>query len=163
MQNTKDTFLIALRDRLTVLNPNRTCVVRGAVRPAVLCVENELLDAGEGPTETFVLQWTAAVADSSEAVALDSLSCEITYTTEGSDLAAGMDRGRVLDAMDGELRTILLPAMAVKQDYATNPPTTLSTNVFWSDVAMGAAVLSQSAVSRVATVTVYGLREAGER
>ena len=36
MQNAKDTFYEVLRKRLAALNPERTMVVRGVVRPGVL-------------------------------------------------------------------------------------------------------------------------------
>jgi hypothetical protein len=42
MQRAKDTFYITLRDRIAALNPARTVLVRGVVRPAVLVEENEL-------------------------------------------------------------------------------------------------------------------------
>ena len=42
MQSAKDTFYVTLRDRLAALNPARTVVVRGMVRPGVLVEENEL-------------------------------------------------------------------------------------------------------------------------
>ena len=42
MQNAKDTFYELLRERLAVLNPERTIVVRGVSRPGVLVDENEL-------------------------------------------------------------------------------------------------------------------------
>ena len=43
MQNAKDTFYELLRGRLAALNPDRTVVVRGVVRPGVLVEENELV------------------------------------------------------------------------------------------------------------------------
>ena len=183
MQNTKDSFLLMLRDRLSVVNPERTCVVRGATRAAVLAAENELAsaepEAGEvWPAETFVVRWGEPYVDTSEAMPLLSLPCEIAYWTVGSDLAAGMDRGRVLTAMDGELRQMLLPAFTAKQDCRTLPPTPMRTNVFWSAASFGAVVKTKLAtgiskagrveaagakLSRVARLTVFGLEEAGEQ
>ena len=42
MQNAKDTFYLMLQSRLTALNPSRTIVVRGVLRPGILVDENEL-------------------------------------------------------------------------------------------------------------------------
>ena len=42
MQNAKDTFYVTLQSRLAALNPARTIVVRGVVRPGTLVEENEL-------------------------------------------------------------------------------------------------------------------------
>jgi hypothetical protein len=36
MQNARDTFYVALRDRLAAVNPARTMVVRSVVRPGLL-------------------------------------------------------------------------------------------------------------------------------
>ena len=36
MQNAKDTFYLTLQSRLAALNPSRTVVLRGVVRPATL-------------------------------------------------------------------------------------------------------------------------------
>ena len=42
MQNAKDTFYTTLQSRLAAMNPARTIVVRGVVRPGTLVDENEL-------------------------------------------------------------------------------------------------------------------------
>ncbi len=41
MQFAKDSFYIALRDRLAVLNPARTVYLDGVTRPAVIVAENQ--------------------------------------------------------------------------------------------------------------------------
>src|SRR5664279_746773 len=41
MQPTKDSFYVALRDRLVVVDPNRTVTLDGATRPAIAVLENE--------------------------------------------------------------------------------------------------------------------------
>ena len=45
MQNAKDTFYVTLRDRLAAVNPARTMLVRGVIRPGLLVEENELASA----------------------------------------------------------------------------------------------------------------------
>ena len=42
MQNIKDSFFIAIRDRLAALNPQRTVTIQGGSRPAILVIENEI-------------------------------------------------------------------------------------------------------------------------
>ena len=41
MQNAKDSFYMALRGRLTTINPERTVLLRGTVRPGILVEEAE--------------------------------------------------------------------------------------------------------------------------
>ena len=45
MQDARDTFFVALRTRLAAINPERTIVLRGQIRPGVLVEENELSSA----------------------------------------------------------------------------------------------------------------------
>jgi len=47
MENAKNSFYIALRDRIGQGNPSRTIFVRGVSRPAVLLEDNELTPAQE--------------------------------------------------------------------------------------------------------------------
>ena len=54
MQNAKDTFYEVLRSRLVALNPERTIVLRGVMRPGVLVEENELA-VGSGATRLLSL------------------------------------------------------------------------------------------------------------
>ena len=76
MQSAKDTFYITLRNRLAVLNPSRTIVVRGAVRPAIFVAENELV-AATNPSEAFVLTWGDLTIDSTEPLPLHAMLCNI--------------------------------------------------------------------------------------
>jgi hypothetical protein len=161
MQNAKDTFYITLRDRLTVFNPSRTIVLRGAVRPAMVVAENELV-AAVIPVEAFVLSWADIAIDSSEPLPLHSMLCDIAYTTRGTTELLGMDRGRVLDAMDGELRSMLQPASAVKQDFGATPAAVSGTNIFWSAPRFGAVVAKDGQLARRAQVSVFALQEAGD-
>ena len=161
MQSAKDTFYLALRDRLATLNPSRTLVVRGAVRPAMTVVENELV-APCDPLDAFVLTWTTASVDSSEPLPLHTLACDISYATRGTTGALGMDRGRVLDAMDRELRNLLQPARTVKQNFEADPVTTQGTNLFWSEPRFGAASAKEGQIARTVPVSVFALQEAGD-
>jgi hypothetical protein len=161
VQDARDTFYAMLRDRIAAGNPARMIVVRGAIRPGVLVAENEL-PAALSPTDAFCLRWTGLTVDSNGGMPLAAMVCEIGYATDGTAGNAGMDRGRALSAMDGELAIALCmePRTVSKQSFA--PGVTRGTNVFWGDVAFGAAVSKGERLERVATVEVYSYQEAGE-
>ncbi|MGI4854505.1 MAG: hypothetical protein ACRYF4_10735 [Janthinobacterium lividum] len=162
MQNAKDTFYLLLRSRLAAVNAERTTVLRGAVRPAVIVLENELDAEGSAPHEAFLLGWTDHATDLSESLPLDSARCVIRYTTRGTAELSGMDRGRVLDAMDVELTAMLQPGVAPKQNFTGDSPVTMATAIFWSAPEWSAAVGKDGALTRSASVTVFSQREAGE-
>lgn len=165
MQRAKDTFYIAMRDRIASLNPARTALVRGVLRPGVLVEENELA-VEYSPTNVFRLRWTALSANPSDAMPLVKLRCEIHYSTAGNPGNGGMDRGRLMAVMDAELAAAVsgTPQSATKTDYATpSEPQVTQTNIFWSDVTFEPLRFDGEQLERVATVDVYSYQEAGER
>jgi hypothetical protein len=161
MQNAKDTFYTTLQSRLAALNPARTIVLRGVVRPATLVDENELPTAAI-PTDAFRLQWTKLAVTSASPMPWIALECAIHYATDGSDNA--MSRGRALAAMDAELTAALTtPPHAVPQlDYTQTPPATMATNIFWADPVFGPTTADAERLTRTATVQVFAYQEAGE-
>jgi hypothetical protein len=162
MQNAKDTFYTTLRDRIAALNPARTVLVRGQSRPAVLVEENEFLSSFNHD-DTFVLRWTNTRIDAQQGLLpLVTMRCEIRYATEGNSGNGGMDRGRLLSAMDSELAAALntAPQRAAKVNYANTAPT--QTNIFWSDTVFASAETNGGQLSRTATVDVFSYQEAGE-
>lgn len=163
MQNAKDTFYTTLRDRLAAINPARTTGIRGITRPAVLVEENELASDAV-PVNTFRLRWAGLRIDHSSALPLVTMACEIRYATDGSSGNGGMDRGRLLAAMDAELATALnqAPQSIAKMNYSSAPPVAQATNVFWGDVTFSAAVTTGERMERIATVEVFCYQEAGE-
>jgi hypothetical protein len=166
MQNARDTFYVVLRDRLAALNQARTMVLRGVTRPGVLVEENELASAGE-PANVFCLRWAGLSVDARGALPLVSMSCEVQYETDGNAGNGGMDRGRLLAAMDAELAAAVsaAPQQAVKMNYvgaAGVAPVAMGTNVFWGDATFGAVVVNVERLERVATVEVFSYQEAGE-
>ena len=167
MENTRDTFYVTLRNRLAALNPARTMVVRGVVRPGVLVEENELATTFQ-PVNAFCLEWTEMKVDPAGALPLVTQTCAIRYATDGSAENGGMDRGRLLAAMDGELAAALgmVPRYAVKNNYAGVSTgvgaVVMGTNVFWGDAVFGAVTKTGERVERVATVEVFSYQEAGE-
>jgi hypothetical protein len=167
MQNAKDTFYLTLRSRLAALNPSRTIIVRGAIRPGTLVEENEL-PATSIPLDTFRLQWTALHVDSTSPLPLVSMECAIQYATDGSSGSAGMDRGRRLAQMDAELASALAaePQAVAKMNYAAAgvgvAPTAMATTIFWADPVFGVAAAVGERLERTATVQVFAYQEAGE-
>jgi hypothetical protein len=167
MQNARDTFYITLRDRLAAVNPGRTVVLRGVTRPGLLVEENELASAYQ-PVDAFCLRWTGLSVDAQGALPLVTMVCEIRYVTDGDSGNGGMDRGRLLSAMDGELVAAVsaAPQNAPKMNYASGggsgTAAAMATNVFWGDVTFGAAVADGERLERVATVEVFSYQEAGE-
>jgi hypothetical protein len=163
MQNAKDTFYTTLQARLAAVNPSRTIVVRGVTRPAVLVEENEL-PSDAVPVDAFRLRWTGLKLDAQAALPLVTMTCEIRYATDGNASNGGMDRGRLLAAMDAELTAAitLAPQYAAKTSYSSVPATTLSTNVFWGETTFAPTVVTDERLERVATVEVFCYQEAGE-
>ncbi|MDE1163729.1 MAG: hypothetical protein PW792_17530 [Acidobacteriaceae bacterium] len=168
MQNAKDTFYEVMRERLATVNAERTVVVRGTTRPAVLVEENELSKVAP-PKNCFRLRWTQAAVGMSSALPTTFLRCEIVYTTAGSNEQSGMDRGRVLAAMDAELLAMVEQPVrnASKTNYAGvalgHNAAAMTTKVWWSSLAFGAVKATEDVLERMASVEVMALEEAGER
>jgi hypothetical protein len=161
MQNAKDTFYTALRDRLAALNPERTIMLRGAVRPGILVEEAEA-PFPQLPNDVFIFRWLGHGADIDLASTLIAEECEILYNTSGSQSYGGLDRGRVLSQMDSELLAILPPFATPKVSYATQPPTTLRTQVFWDEPVFSPIVPQRDRLSRSAKIMVYSYQEEGD-
>lgn len=167
MQNAKDTFYELLRSRIAAANPERTIVPRGVTRPGVLVEENELVSAVTTP-DCFRLRWVGASVDPANALPIATMTCEVLYETAGTAANAGMDRGRLLEAMDGELAAAVnsSPQHALKQNYAAlatgGSATAMSTNIWWGNVVLGPLVVKADRIARTANVTVMSCEEAGE-
>ena len=167
MQNAKDTFYTTLQSRLAALNPARTIVVRGVVRPGTLVEENELPTASV-LVNAFCLQWAGVQVNSEGPLPLVTMECSIQYATDGTTGNSGMDRGRMLAAMDAELASALgaEPHAVSKMNYSTAgagvAPTTMGTNVFWSNAVFGVTKAVDERLERTTTVQVFAYQEAGE-
>ena len=122
------------------------------------------------PTNVFCLHWAGLSVDAQGALPLATMSCQIQYATDGDAGNGGMDRGRLLAAMDGELVAAVsaAPQSVAKVNYVGAAggsgvaPVTLGTNVFWGDAAFGPVVVEDERLERTATVTVWCYQEAGE-
>ena len=161
MQNAKDSFYMALRARLAVANPERTTVLRGAVRPGILVEEAEAPFA-QLPADIFVLRWLSVGADVNLDVPMIAAECEILYQTCGSQSFGGLDRGRALSAMDKELLAMLQPFFTQKLSFTATPPATMATRVFWDEPCFGPVVAQRDRLSRSVKVMVYSYQEQGE-
>ena len=161
MQNAKDSFYMALRTRLAAINPERTILLRGVVRPGILVEEAEA-PFGQLPDDVFVLRWLGLAADMDLASTMAAEQCEIVYQTCGTQSFGGLDRGRALSAMDEELMAMLQPLSTAKLNYAATPPAEMLTQVFWDEPVFGPVTANRDRLSRGASLMVYSYQEPGE-
>jgi hypothetical protein len=143
MQFAKDSFFLALQQRLAALNPARTVTVNGTTVPAVLVAENLPPASAEPQPNAFYIEWgTAGVIDGHAGdAALMSLQCVVSYYTLGT-VQSMVDRGRVLGQLDGELLAICQPTNTEKYDYTQSPSVDLGTTVFWNQPSFQEATTS---------------------
>lgn len=161
MQNAKDSFYMALRSRLAEINPARTVLMRGSIRPG-LVVEEAEAPFSQAPADVFLLRWLGIGIDAELDSPMMAAECEISYQTIGTQAFGGLDRGRALSEMDSELLQMLTPMRAPKSSYATNPPIAMLTQVFWDEPVLGPAVMQRDKMSRSVKVKVYCYLEEGE-
>ena len=161
MQNAKDSFYMALRTRLAAINPERTILLRGTLRPGILVEEAEAHFA-QLPSDVYVLRWVSLGMDLDLPTTMTATQCEIQYTTCGTQSFGGLDRGRALSRMDEEILAILQPFFVPKMNYQVTPPAQLLTSVFWDEPAFSPLVTQRERLSRTATVMVYSYEEQGE-
>lgn len=161
MKKARDSFYVALRDRLQALNPARQVLLRGVWRPGVLVEENESF-VPVTPDNVFVLRWTKTTVDEQHALARTQQTCEVQYQTAGTATAGGLDRGNMLMAMDAELLAILQPSQLQKTDYTVTPPAAMGTRVSWVAPVFAPVVRERDRLVRKAEITVVSYEEAGE-
>src|SRR5262245_18496790 len=119
MQNIKDSFYLALRDRLATLVPARIVTIQNIARPAVVVIENETPD--QQPLQPNAFYLTFGQVELIDSAPLVKLGCKITYWVEGTDTLSYQDRGRALAGSDEELLAIVLPANAALKDCSQSP------------------------------------------
>lgn len=161
MQHAKDSFYFALRTRLAAINPERTTIVRGTQRPGILVEEAEA-PFPQLPTDVFVLRWLGLGIDMDLSSTMIAEECEILYSTSGAQAFGGLDRGRVLTAMDQELLSMLQPFYTMKLNYTTQPPATMESQVFWDAPTFMPANVQRDRLTRSARVLVFSYQEQGE-
>ena len=161
MQNAKDSFYMALRTRLAAINPERTILLRGAVRPGILAEEAEA-PFSQLPSDVFVLRWLGLGVDFDLGSTMAAEQCEVIYQSCGTQSFGGLDRGRLLSEMDEELTEMVQPFYTPKLNYTATPPALMLTNVFWDEPGFGPIVAQRDLLSRSAKVMVYSYQEQGE-
>jgi microcompartment protein CcmL/EutN len=162
MQNAKDTFYITLRGRLQTVNPARTMTLRAVTRPGILVSDAEA-PMPQPQLDAFAISWTGFQADLELPAILAEMTCEIQYSTAGTQANMGLDRGRCLEEMDYEVLKLLYPYSAQKMNYTVNPAAPMETMVFWSEPEFAAATSVRDRLSRTVKVTVFAFQEAGEQ
>ena len=161
MQNAKDSFYVALRTRLVAINPERTILLRGAVRPGILVEEAEA-PFPQLPNDVYVLRWLALGLDLDLGAAMAAEECEIIYQTCGTQSFGGLDRGRALSQMDEEIAAMLQPFYTPKLNYSAQPAAPMLTNVFWDEPGFTPIAINRDRLTRSAKVVVYSYQEQGE-
>ena len=159
MQFTKDTFYIALRDRLAAINPSRLITLNGVTRPAVIVAENEAVIPVKPLPDTFYIEWGAAqtVPRQIGDRAIYSMECLVSYHTFGT-VESGVDRGRSLAELDTELITMCRPATSPKVDYTQTPPAGLGTSIVWTTPQFGKIVGSEAPKNEALPRGTAGIR-----
>lgn len=155
MQAAKDTFYVALRDRLVQVNPALTITIDGATRPAIVVEENEPPISVEKQNDAFYLQWGEAEAAHPANSTLMTMKCVITYTSEGERESGGVGRGRDLSALDSVLLAICSPPQAHKYDYSSGTPAELGSFIFWSAPVLAALKADTGQVGREARIAIF--------
>ncbi|MGA9644116.1 MAG: hypothetical protein WBQ72_22155 [Terriglobales bacterium] len=135
MQAAKDSFYVALRERLSALNPGRTMVMDGVTIPAIVVRENMEPRFNEAQPGVFYVDWGEVLIAESTRPML-GIECGIWYASEGSG-GTGVDRGRVLAEMDAELLQICDPPHAEMMDYSQSPSADLGSGIFWTAPELG--------------------------
>jgi hypothetical protein len=161
MQNAKDSFYMALRSRLAAANPDRTIILRGAVRPGILVEEAEA-PFSQVPSDVFILRWLGLGTEFNLDAPLIAAECEIVYQTCGCQSFGGLDRGRALSALDRELLAMLQPFSTPKLSFTATPPAPMTTKVFWDEPNFGPLQSQKDRLSRSVKVVVYSYQEQGE-
>ena len=161
MQNAKDCFYMALRTRLAAINPERTILLRGAVRPGILVEEAEA-PLSQIPNDVYVLRWIGLCVDLDQASPMVAEQCEILYQTCGTQSFGGLDRGRTLSEMDEEVAAMVQPFYTPKLNYTATPPAEMITKVFWDEPRFSPIVTQRDLLSRSANLMVYSYQEQGE-
>jgi hypothetical protein len=161
MQNAKDSFYMALRTRLTTINPGRTILLRGSVRPGILVEEAEA-PFNHLPSDVFILRWLGLGIGLDQGSAMTVEQCEIVYQTCGTQSFGGLDRGRLLSEMDEELAAITQPFYAPKLNFTATPPAAMQTKVFWDEPTFGPMTIQRDRLCRSANVMIYSYQEQGE-
>jgi len=156
MQFTKDSFYLALRDRLAALNQSRVVTVNGTTRVAMAVSENEPVTAAPPTANMFYIEFRAPKSNLAHPGRLLSLDCAIFFEAESSTESA-VDRGRILSELTTELLSICFPCHTRKRDFTQSPSVDLGTDIFWTAPQCDDTQTpsSPSRLRRTATLTIF--------
>jgi hypothetical protein len=157
MQNIKDTFYVAVRDRLAALNPARVVTIQNVTRPAVVVSENEAPDSQPLLPDTFYLFWRESEPVS--VAPLRKLRCEIVYWVDGSETISYQDRGRALGLSDEELLAICTPPRTGLLGHTQSPAVAVGGNIFWSTPEFAAPKIEGRKLIRSVFIDVFAAME----
>ena len=165
MQAAKDSFFRALQSRLATVNPARTITLDGAVRPAILVVENEPYPPPKLFFNTFYLHWLGAPAIREFSGTLAprySLAAQIEYFVQGTATLQRpfADRGRLIGQLDRELVEVLFPGSTEKMDHSAVPPAALGSRLLWRWTPSFQTIADGGVLRRLTTVNVSFFLEA---
>lgn len=161
MQPAKDSFYVELRNRLITVNPQRTILLDGVMRPAIAVAENEPPGGSPPLCDTFYLHWGAARPVETR-LGLLAMQCTVSYCTQGTEGNGFLDRGRALGSLDRDLLAISVPCNTAKCDYTTDPPAPLGSTIFWTRPVLSEARTIPPVIGRDATCTVFFYPEGGQ-
>ena len=85
MQPAKDSFYVELRNRLVAVDPQRTIIIDGATRPAIVVAENEPPVASPPLCDAFYLHWGSAHPVQPSVGTMMAVDCTISYYTSGAE------------------------------------------------------------------------------
>jgi hypothetical protein len=156
LQSAKDSFYVALRERLAALNPQRTVNLAGQDVPAILVEENEAASPAQPLPDCFYLRYGAvrSLNPNSAALAPCAVDCTISYRTRGTRDDA-TERGRTLSSLDAELLAIADPPRAAHCDYTQTPAADLGVPVFWTTPQLAAIESDGAQLSRGAQLIIH--------
>jgi hypothetical protein len=155
MEAVKDSFYVALRDRLANAQAGDAAAV------SLFVCENARY-AWLAYPDTLYLRWTgeAKLPVGAQCAGWRTLQCEIGYRTQGSELNSNEDRGRRLTALDEQLLAIISPRKAPLLDCKQDPPLPLDGVLFWTAPELEDAQEKLNGIQRTTKLSVLWREEA---
>lgn len=159
MQNTKDSFYVALRDRLAAQFPAQTITIGDESRPAILVAQNQMQSAAPEQSGAFYLRFGAvsAAAGSAGAKPIMQMACEITYSATGTEELSFQDRGRELAKLDDMVLAIATPPRAALRNFSTETEVDLGAQIWWTRPEL--REVKEEMLNRMAALEVFWFAE----
>ena len=161
IQNTKDSFYTALRDRMAAQFSTQTVTIGDEVRPAILVAENEMQSAAPEQSGAFYLRWAkaSAVQGAAGAKPLLKMACAISYSATGRDELSFQDRGRELAKLDEMLLAIAVPPRAELKDFSSGSAVELGAQIWWTRPELSEAKEDGRMLKRSAMLEIFWFAE----